>query len=197
MYESARASARRTELWRPFQIGKPRVQKESNAMKCVLRLAKPGLAVVCLVFLTLFGALSAPAQTSNGTIVGTVTDKSGAAVPKAKVKGTSNDVGIVRESETDSTGSYRLENLPPGRYTVTVQADGFSQFQTNKVDVKGSLEVTVNANLDIGSVTNTVVVEASAGRELEADAGSQGAEISQQEVHDLPFFSLNPVELVL
>jgi outer membrane receptor protein involved in Fe transport len=166
-------------------------------MKCVLRLAKPGLAVVCLVFMMFFGALSAPAQTSNGTIVGTVTDKSGAAVPKAKVKGTSNDVGIVRESETDATGSYRLENLPPGRYTVTVQADGFSQFQTNKVDVKGSLEVTVNANLDIGSVTNTVVVEASAAQELQTESGSLGAEISQQEVHDLPFFSLNPVELVL
>ena len=74
-------------------------------MKCVLRLAKPGLAVVCLMFTALFGALSAPAQTSNGTIVGTVTDKTGAAVPKAKVKGTSNDTGLIRDTETDSAGS--------------------------------------------------------------------------------------------
>jgi outer membrane receptor protein involved in Fe transport len=161
------------------------------------RLLKPGLAVVCLALVMFIGALSTSAQTSNGTIVGTVTDKSGAVVPKAKVKGTSDDVGIVREAETDSAGSYRLENLPPGRYTVTVQADGFSQFQTNKVDVKGSLEVTVNANLDIGSVSNTVVVEASAAQELQTESGQLSAEISQQEVHDLPFFSLNPVELVL
>jgi TonB-dependent Receptor Plug Domain. len=162
-----------------------------------VRLLKPELAVVCLALVTFIGALSTSAQTSNGTIVGTVTDKSGAVVPKAKVKGTSEDVGIVREAETDSTGSYRLENLPPGRYTVAVQADGFSQFQTNKVDVKGSLEVTVNANLDIGSVSNTVVVEASAAQELQTESGQLSAEISQQEVHDLPFFSLNPIELVL
>lgn len=166
-------------------------------MKCVLRLLKPGLVVVCLVLAAFFGALSTPAQTSNGTIVGTVIDKTGAVVPKAKVKGTSNDTGLVRETETDSAGSYRLENLPPGRYTVTVQADGFSQYQTNKVDVKGSFEVTANASLDIGSVTNTVVVEASAAQELQTESGELGAEISRQEVHDLPFFSGNPIELVL
>jgi outer membrane receptor protein involved in Fe transport len=166
-------------------------------MKCVLRLVKPGLVVVCLAFGALFGAPSTPAQTSNGAIVGTVTDKTGAVVPKAKVKGTSNETGLVRETETDSAGSYRLENLPPGRYSVTVQADGFSQYQTNKVDVKGSFEVTANASLDIGSVANTVVVEASAAQELQTESGQLGAEISQQEVHDLPFFSLNPIELVL
>jgi hypothetical protein len=54
-------------------------------MKCFLGWKKPGLAVVCLALLTALGAFSASAQTSNGTIVGTVTDKSGAAVPKAKV----------------------------------------------------------------------------------------------------------------
>jgi outer membrane receptor protein involved in Fe transport len=166
-------------------------------MKYFLGSIKPGLAVVCLALSMALGAISASAQSSNGTIVGTVTDKSGAAVPKAKVKGSSSDLGIVRESETDSTGSYRLENLPPGRYTVTVVADGFSQFQATKVDVKGSFEVTVNAGLDIGSLTNTIVVEASAGQELQTESGSLGAEISQQEVHDLPFFSGNPVELVL
>ena len=162
-----------------------------------VRLLKPALVVVCLALMTLIGTLSTAAQTSNGTIVGTVTDKTGAVVPKAKVKGTSNDTGLMRETETDSAGSYRLENLPPGRYTVTVQADGFSQYQTTKVDVKGSFEVTANASLDIGSVTNTVVVEASAAQELQTESGQLGAEISRQEVHDLPFFSLNPVELVL
>jgi outer membrane receptor protein involved in Fe transport len=166
-------------------------------MKCVLRWAKPGLVVVCFAFAALFGAFSAPAQTSNGTIVGSVTDKTGAAVVKAKVKGTSNDTGLVRETESDATGSYRLENLPPGKYSVTVQAEGFSQFQTNRVDVKGSFEVTVNASLDVGSVSNTVIVEASAAQELQTESGALGAEISQQEVHDLPFLSLNPVELVL
>ena len=129
-------------------------------MKYSLRLKKPGLAVVCLALFVVLGACSASAQTSNGTIVGTVLDKTAAAVPKAKVVGSSTELGITRESVTDRTGSYRLENLPPGNYAVTVEADGFSKFQVSNVVVKGSLEVTVNANVEIGSVSNIVTVEA-------------------------------------
>jgi outer membrane receptor protein involved in Fe transport len=166
-------------------------------MKYSLRLKKPGLAVVCLALLVVLGACSASAQTSNGTIVGTVLDKSGLAVPKAKVIGSSTELGVVREFTTDSTGSYRLENLPPGHYSVTVEAAGFSKFEIANVAVKGSLEVTVNANLEIGSVANTITVEAGAAQELQTETGSLGAEISQQEVHDLPIQSGNPIELVL
>ena len=143
-------------------------------MKYSLGLKKPGLAVVCLALLTVLGAFSASAQTSNGTIVGTVLDKSGSAVPKAKVTGSSSDLGVVREFTTDSTGSYRLENLPPGSYAVTVEADGFSKFQVTNVSVKGSLEVTVNAHLEIGSLTNVVTVEAGAGQELHTENSRTG-----------------------
>src|SRR5258708_2007938 len=166
-------------------------------MKYSLRLKKPGLAVVCLALLVVLGACSASAQTSNGTIVGTVLDKSGSAVPKAKVIGSSTELGVVREFTTDSTGSYRLENLPPGPYSVTVEAAGFSKFEVANVAVKGSFEVTVNANLEIGSVANIITVEAGAAQELQTETGSLGAEISQQEVHDLPIQSGNPIELVL
>jgi outer membrane receptor protein involved in Fe transport len=166
-------------------------------MKCFLGLKKPGLAVVCLALLTALGAFSASAQTSNGTIVGTVTDKSGAAVPKAKVTGNGSELGITRESVTDATGSYRLENLPPGSYAVTVEADGFSKFEVSKVQVKGSLEVTVNASLEIGSVSNTITVEAGAGQELHTETAELGAEISNAEITSLPISSLNPVALVL
>src|SRR5260370_17774699 len=166
-------------------------------MKCFLGLKKPGLAVVCLALLTALGAFSASAQTRNGTIVGTVTDKSGAAVPKAKVTGNSSELGVVREFTTDSTGSYRLENLPPGSYAVTVEADGFSKFQVSNVAVKGSLEVTVNAHMEIGSLANTITVETGAAQELHTETAELGAEISNAEITSLPINSLNPVALVL
>jgi outer membrane receptor protein involved in Fe transport len=155
--------------------------------------------VVFAAMVALVALLVVPtyAQTSNGTIVGTVTDKSGAAVPKAKVTASSRDLGVTRDTITDSTGSYRLENLTPGTYTVSVEASGFSLLQLTEIHVKGSLEVSANANLDVGTVTNTVLVEASAAQELQTESGALGAEISQQEVHDLPFFSGNPIELVL
>jgi uncharacterized membrane protein len=122
------------------------------------------------------------AQTSNGTIVGTVTDTSGAAVPKAKVTGASKDLGVERTTVTDSTGSYRLENLAPGTYDVSVEASGFSIFRMANIQVRGSLEVTANANLEVGSISSTITVEATSGQELQTESGSLGAEISQQEI---------------
>lgn len=160
------------------------------------RMYRVGMVLAAIVA---FMALVAPGygQTSNGTIVGTVTDKTGAAVPNAKVTGASKELGVTRTTVTDSAGGYRLENLPPGPYTISIEASGFSVFQLSDIKVKGSLEVSANATLDVGAITNTVTVEASAAQELQTESGSLGAEISQQEVHDLPFFSNNPIELVL
>jgi len=108
-------------------------------MKYSIRSTSLGLGVLCLALAMLIGASSTPAQTSNGAIVGTVTDKSGAVVPNAKVTAISSDLGVTREVETDSVGSYRLENLQPGKYIVTVEASGFAKFQMSNVDVRGSL----------------------------------------------------------
>jgi outer membrane receptor protein involved in Fe transport len=156
-----------------------------------------GLTIILAILILGVGSQPGFAQSSDGTIVGAVTDGSGAAVPNAKVKATSKDLGVERNTVTDTAGAYRLANLSPGTYTVTVEANGFALFQLSDVHVKGSLEVSANAKLDIGSITNTTVVEASMAQELQTETGSLGAEISQQEVHDLPIFTLNPIELVL
>ncbi|HKI13260.1 MAG TPA: carboxypeptidase regulatory-like domain-containing protein [Candidatus Acidoferrum sp.] len=137
------------------------------------------------------------AQTSNGTIVGTVTDKTGAVVPQAKIKATSMEFGSERLTVADSVGAYRVENLAPGTYSVTVEASGFRTSRVENVLVKGSLEVTANATLEIGSITETVEVQASTGQELQTESGSLSGDISQQEIHDLPIQSGNPVELAL
>ncbi|MGB8660479.1 MAG: TonB-dependent receptor [Candidatus Acidiferrum sp.] len=140
---------------------------------------------------------AAVAQTSDGTIVGTVTDSSGAAVPKAKVTATSKELGAERSTVTDSAGGYRIENLLPGTYTVSVEANGFTHFELAGIHVKGSLEVSANAQLQVGSMSSTVTVEATSAQELQTESGSLGAEISQQEVHDLPIQGGNPIALVL
>src|SRR5271154_363827 len=155
------------------------------------------LALAAMITVLLF-ASATPGQTSNGTIVGAVTDKSGSAVAHAQVKAVSGDFGgEPRATQTDSTGNYRLESLLPGIYLVTVEAPGFRKAEVKDVKVLGSFEVTANAILEIGSVTDTVVVEASAAQQLQTESGSLGAEISSEEVQNLPIFSLNPIELVL
>ena len=154
--------------------------------------------VVLLSAMLLFQVGRTAGQTSNGTIVGTITDKTGAAVPKATVKVASEQYGEVpRAVTTDAAGSYRFESLLPGTYEVTVTAEGFDELKIRNVQVKGSLEVTASGVLEVSGVRNTITVEASAAQELQTESGALGAEVSNAEISNLPFFSLNPIELVL
>jgi len=158
--------------------------------------------LTCLIALmagaSLIFASGAAAQSSNGAIAGTILDKTGAAVPKATVKASSAQFGEVpREATTDSAGGYRIESLLPGTYMVTVTAPGFDELKIQDVQVKGSLTVTANGTLEVSSVKNSILVEASAAQELQTESGSLGAEISNKEIENLPFTTLNPIELVL
>jgi outer membrane receptor protein involved in Fe transport len=154
--------------------------------------------LVLMVFVWMWAVTGvANAQTSNGTIVGTVTDRSGAVVPGADVTVTSAQYGNEHKATTDSTGGYHAEALPPGRYTVTINAAGFDTLTISNVDVQASLTVTANGTLEVSAVKHTVLVEATAGQELQTESGELSHDISQEEVRNLPFFSLNPVELVL
>jgi hypothetical protein len=148
---------------------------------------------VLLVF-----AGNAFAQSSNGSIVGTVTDKTGGAVANASIKVVSIDRGgETHNATTDSSGTYRLSSLLPGRYRVTIEASGFASTVINDLDVRGSLETTASAVLEISSAVSTITVEASAGQELQTQSGEISANISTTEVINLPYFSGNPIELLL
>jgi len=139
---------------------------------------------------------SAHAQTSNGTIVGSVTDPAGAAVLGATVTVTNTDVGAFkRTTKTDSAGSYRIDGLLPGNYSVSIQASGMQEFVEVGVAVKASLASTVNASLIIGTLNQSVSVEASTGAELQTQSGDLSSNLGQTELKNLPIFGLNPIEL--
>src|SRR5580700_1032285 len=151
-----------------------------------------------IVAASMIFASGAAAQTSNGTIVGTITDKTGAAVANASVKAWSQQFGDVpRVATTDTAGGYRFESLLPGTYTVTISASGFDELRIQNVQVKGSLTVSASGTLEVSSVKNSILVEASAAQELQTESGSLGGEISRVEITNLPISTLNPVELVL
>jgi outer membrane receptor protein involved in Fe transport len=155
------------------------------------------LAAVLAVML-FWTAAPGYAQTSNGTIAGTITDKNGAVVSGAKVVATSVDRGgEPRTTETDSVGAFRIESLPPGKYTVSVTASGFAELKFSGVDVKASLTATVSGTLEVAAQTTTVLVEASTGQELQTQSGEISANITQKEIGSLPIFGLNPISLAL
>lgn len=150
-----------------------------------------------LVFVAFLLPAAAFAQTSNGTIAGTVTDQSGAVVPKATVKAESALINVSRETTTDAGGSFRLESVPPGTYSVTFTASGFDIYQVNNVLVGASLTVTTNARLNVSQVKHTIVVEAQAGQQIDTQSGQMGTNLNTTEVLNLPQNSLNPAELAL
>src|SRR5246500_4529933 len=79
------------------------------------------------LIVTAAGLTTASAQTFRGTILGTVTDTSGAAVLNAKVTAHNVDTGVDRTTDTSSDGSYLIPELPIGTYTVTVELSGFQK----------------------------------------------------------------------
>jgi outer membrane receptor protein involved in Fe transport len=154
-------------------------------------------ALGTLVFL--FSVAATLGQTSNGTITGTITDRSGGAIKDATVTIISIDRGAESQTaKTDSAGSYRVGALLPGKYRVSVQAPGFSVTVINDVDVRGSLETSASAQLELSSTSATITVEASAGQELQTQSGELSGNISTAEVQNLPYgLTGNPIELLL
>jgi hypothetical protein len=154
-----------------------------------------------ILFITLLAGWIVPvsqAQTSNGTIAGTITDKTGGAVAKAAVTATNEDMGTALGSAiTDASGGYRIDALFPGKYTVSIKATGFSEMKFSAVDVKGSFTTTVSGVLEVGAMTSIVTVEATVGQELQTQSGELSKSFGEVEIGNLPYSNLNPISLVL
>ena len=101
----------------------------------------------------LLAAVSLSAQTFRGTILGTVTDPSGAVVAGAKVSVKNTGTGLERSTETSGDGSYSLPELPIGTYNVTVTQQGFQTFVATGVAVDVATERRVDAALKTGEIT--------------------------------------------
>lgn len=103
------------------------------------------------------------AQVGQGEITGLVTDPSGASVPNAKVRLTSSATGESRDTLTTSAGIYRFVALPVvGTYAINVQASGFKTAEVAGIVVSTGTVVTQDVHLEIGSATQTALVEAGA-----------------------------------
>ena len=124
-------------------------------------------------------------QGVSGRIVGIVVDSSGAAVTSAGLTLTNQDTGITSKIRTNSGGAYRVDNLPPGNYTVALEAQGFRSVVSkgNVVTVDNATEV--NLTLQVGSATESVTVSA-ASPLVDTTSSSLGEVLGEQEVTSLP-----------
>ncbi len=161
---------------------------------------KPASARLLAAFIwgAFISAVTAPwiaAQITTTTIVGTVTDATGAAVPNAQVTATNASTNFSRAAATNSQGEYRIDFLPVGSYSVAVAAEGFKHFVRDGVVLEVNVTARVDASLQVGAINETVTVTGSAPL-LNADNAQIGRTVDTAEITDLPIVNRNVYTLL-
>ena len=145
--------------------------------------------------MTISGRLYAQAG-ATGTILGTVTDATGAVVPNAVVTVKNAATGAIVRTTSSSSGDYQASSLNPGTYSVSAERAGFQKSQTNTFTLAVDQKVRVNVTLKPGAVTETVEVMAQA-LTLDTDSSAIGQLVSQKQVAELPLNGRNFMQLLL
>ena len=150
-----------------------------------------------LVIVLVLGAItSASAQTSKGFVTGVVEDQNGAGIANASIKITNLTTGVSRDTTADSSGSFRLDAVDPGTYTVEVSAQGFKTAKLDKIEVNAAQTLNLPLRLEIGSPTEEVIVSAANEVVIQNADGARVNTLGEREIRDLPVVGLNPVNLV-
>ena len=141
-------------------------------------------------------SLRALSQTETGTIIGTVTDPSGAMVTGATISVTNTDTGAKRSTTTSGAGTYTVAGLPPGPYEVTVSASGFAEFK-QKVTVTVASQTPVSSKLMLAAAGVTVeVTGAMGGVQVETQSSEVSTMVTSEQVSELPSLTRNPYDFV-
>jgi hypothetical protein len=138
------------------------------------------LFLFCLLIANL-----ASAQSDRGTITGTVTDASGAAVPGAKVTATNAQTGESRTAEATGEGGFTIPELKAGRYTVKGEMQGFQTSVVDNVEVMVQTTRRLNVALKPGRVDETVSVTAE-GQQIQTETATVQSTVSERQVRELP-----------
>jgi len=149
---------------------------------------------VLVLFLGLLFNGTAFAQQVSGTVVGQVTDQSGAAVPGAALTLKALGTGVTRQATSNSSGEYSFQATAVGKYTLDVAAPSFKGYTANNVTVNVASITRVDAKLSAGSVSETVQVSADAVQ-VNTDSGALGALVDGTQVKELPLNGRSFVEL--
>src|ERR1700723_2600849 len=137
------------------------------------------------------------AQELAATLTGTVTDASGALVPNATLVVHSEDTGAdVRRVTTSSTGNFNITNLPAGRYTVTVQLEGFQKFVASSVILNVAEKHTLDVQLKAGKVTESVEVTAE-NTPIQTTTAEESGTVTGDQVRELALNNRNFEQLLL
>ena len=137
------------------------------------------------ILLLIFCVVSAFGQAVNGTMLGTVTDSSGASVAGAKVTAQEVSTGSTRNNVTNDGGNFTFPDLTPGTYKVTIELTGFQRVIRERIDVLVNSAARVDVALTPGNVNETIDVTAEAPA-LQTDRADTGRKIETVQTENLP-----------
>ncbi|HEX4748240.1 MAG TPA: carboxypeptidase regulatory-like domain-containing protein [Bryobacteraceae bacterium] len=144
------------------------------------------LRVMCaMLALCLATCASLYAQAVTGTVLGTVTDSSGAVVQNAKVTLTEVNTGIAHTTQSNASGNYTFPDLPEGNYSVTVESTGFKKETRANVRLEINTSARVDVTLQPGAISESVVVTAEPPP-LQTDKADTGLSLSSVQTASLP-----------
>jgi outer membrane receptor protein involved in Fe transport len=150
-----------------------------------------------LLVTLLVTSLAGSAQTSRGTVSGTVTDPTGAVISGATVTLTNIQTTVERTTVTNDEGFYRFDAVDPGQYSVKFLATGFGEVVKTNIPVSASQTAEVSSALAPGGQQVTVDVAAEASALLQTESPVRGGNIETKRVTELPYAGRNPVALAL
>jgi hypothetical protein len=136
---------------------------------------------VCFVFLVVNGW----AQEFRATVTGVVTDTSGAVVPVAAISITQVDTKAISRTLSGASGLYTVPLLPPGVYTLTVEARGFNKYERTGMELVSNQHAVIDVTLQIGNIAETVTVSGAAPL-LDAASATVGQPINATMLNELP-----------
>lgn len=152
--------------------------------------AKSFSALLATLFLVaacvMFGAVTAAAQETTGSLRGTVTDANGAVVSGATVTVTNDATGAQQTKQTTGDGNFEFTKLTPGNYTVTIEATGFKKSLNKEVSVKLGIVNPLDVKLEPGAVSETVTVTAGTEEIVQRDQSQISTTVPTRSIADLP-----------
>ena len=170
--------------------------RQFQILNWVDRIARFPLQRIAIALLCVFAfSLVANAQQSTATVVGEVTDPTGAVVVGAVVKITNTSTDTVRTTATDGSGVYTLPQIPVGTYSLSVEMTGFQSARVDSLILESSQTARHDFKLASGKVDEFLTVEGTATAMLQTENGAVGEVINAKKIEDLPLNGRNFVQL--
>jgi hypothetical protein len=158
-----------------------------GSIRCLLRTLTLGLFAI--------SATMALGQGTSASLTGQVTDPTGAVIPNTTISVRNTDTNLVQTVKSNATGVYLVTPLPPGKYSLTVEANGFVRYVQTGITLSVDVASTQNVILTLGSAAQTVTVTSNAEL-INTTTPELGMTVNEDKISQLPLNGRDPSSLV-